>query len=82
MELNVECFANGKKLPDDKVKISNNNFRNNYEILILFQSNGEHKLNIIGKKINTIQEPKLLLTYKINVKITNVINHERESQGY
>ena len=76
MELNVECFANGKKLPEDKVKISNNNFRNNYEILILFQSNGEHKLNIIGKKKGSSSEPQIILSYKINVKIINIIKHE------
>ena len=76
MDISVECFANGKKMPEDKVKISNSTFRNNYEILILFSSNGEHKLNIIGKKMNTIGEPKVLLTFKINVKITNIIKHE------
>ena len=76
MDISVECFANGKKMPEDKVKISNSTFRNNYEILILFSSNGEHKLNIIGKKMNTIGDPKVLLTFKINVKITNIIKHE------
>ena len=76
MELEVECFVNGRKMPEDKIKISNNNFRNNYEVLIVFQSNGEHKLNIIGKKINSIIEPKIILSYKINVKITNIIKHE------
>ena len=76
MDLEVECFVNGRKLPEDKVKLSNNISRNNYEILILFTSNGEYKLNIIGKKINTAQQPQLLLTYKINVKITNIIKHE------
>ena len=76
MELQIECFVNGRKLPEDKVKLNNGEFRNIYDIYIKFTSNGEYKLNIIGKKINTIQEPKLLLTYKINVKITNVINHE------
>ena len=76
MDISVECFANGKKMPEDKVKISNSTFRNNYEILILFSSNGEHKLNIIGKKMNTIGDSKVLLTFKINVKITNIIKHE------
>ena len=76
MDISVECFVNGKKMPEDKVKISNSTFRNNYEILILFSSNGEHKLNIIGKKMNTIGDPKVLLTFKINVKITNIIKHE------
>ena len=63
-------------MPKDKVSISNNNFRNNYEIKIEFTSNGEYKLNIFGKKINTVSEPTILLTYKINVKITNIIKHE------
>ena len=76
MDLEIECFVNGKKIPKDKISISNNNFRNNYEIKILFPSNGEYKLNIIGKKINTASEPTILLTYKINVKITNIIKHE------
>ena len=76
MDLSVQCFANGKKMTEDKVKISNNTFRNNYEILIVFISNGEYKLNIIGKRFNKIEEPKVLLTYKINVKITNIIKHE------
>ena len=76
MDISVECFVNGKKMPEDKVKISNSTFRNNYEILILFSSNGEHKLNIIGKKMNTIGDSKVLLTFKINVKITNIIKHE------
>ena len=76
MELEIECFINGRKLPEDKAKISNNEYRNNYEILIKFTSNGEYKLNIIGKKINTVNEPEIILTFKINVKITNIINHE------
>ena len=76
MELGIECFVNGRKMPKDKVSISNNNFRNNYEIKIIFTSNGEYKLNIFGKKINTVSEPTILLTYKINVKITNIIKHE------
>ena len=76
MDINVQCFANGKKLPEDKIKLSNNTFRNNYELLLVFISNGEYKLNILGKKINTNGDPKVILTYKINVKVTNIIKHE------
>ena len=75
-DLEVECFINGRKLPEDKVKIDNSEFRNNYDIKIIFTSNGEYKLNIIGKKINTVNEPQTLLTFKINVKIKNIIKHE------
>ena len=67
-------------MPEDKVKLSNNTFRNNYNLLILFTSNGEYKVNIIGKKLNTISEPNLLLTFKINVKIKNVIKHEETKE--
>ena len=80
MELQAQCFVNGKKMPEDKVKLSNNTFRNNYNLLILFTSNGEYKVNIIGKKLNTISEPNLLLTFKINVKIKNVIKHEETKE--
>lgn len=75
-DLEAECFINGRKLAQDKVIISNNEFRNDYNIKIIFTSNGEYKLNIIGKKINTVNEPKVLLSFKINVKITNIIKHE------
>jgi hypothetical protein len=80
MELQAQCFVNGKKMPEDKVKLSNNTFRNNYNLLILFTSNGEYKVNIIGKRLNTISEPNLLLTFKINVKIKNVIKHEETKE--
>ena len=76
MDLEVECFINGRKLPEDKLKLDNSVNRNNYELKIIFTSNGEYKLNILGKKINTVHQPKILLTYKINVKITNIIKHE------
>ena len=76
MDLEVECFINGRKLPEDKIKLDNSINRNNYELKIIFTSNGEYKLNILGKKINTVHQPKILLTYKINVKITNIIKHE------
>lgn len=76
MELEVECFANGRKLPKDKAKIADNNFRNRYNITIIFPNNGEYKLNVIGKQTGSVLEKQILLVFKINVKITNIIKHE------
>ena len=76
MELEIECFTNGRKLTEDKAFISNNNFRNRYEITIIFPSNGEYKLNVIGKQTGTVLDKELLFSFKINVKITNIIKHE------
>ena len=76
MELEVECITNGRKLPQDKAFISNNGFRNRYEITIIFPSNGEYKLNVIGKQTGSVLDKEKLFTFKINVKITNIIKHE------
>jgi hypothetical protein len=76
MELEVECISNGKKLPEDKIFIANNDFRNKYNVTVIFPSNGEYKVNIIGKQIGSIVDKAILFTYKINVKITNIIKHD------
>ena len=76
MDLDVECFCNGKKLPSDKASITDNNFRNKYEITIIFQNNGEYKLIILGKPTATVIKQFPIFSYKINVKITNIIKHE------
>ena len=76
-DLEVELILNGKKLPEDNVKITDNDLRSNYEVTLIFPTNGEYKLNIIGKQQHTINEEKYeILSYKINVKITNIISHE------
>ena len=76
-DLEVELILNGKKLPEENVKITDNDLRSNYEVALIFPANGEYKLNIIGKKQHTINEEKYeILSYKINVKITNIISHE------
>ena len=79
MDIGIDCTLNGKKVPEDKCKLEDNNFRNRYNIKFIFQNNGEYKLNINGKKIGSNTESKVLLIYKINVKVTNIIKHE-ESQ--
>jgi hypothetical protein len=76
MELEVECLCNGRKLPEDKAKIADNNFRNIYNIIIVFPNNGEYKLNVIGKQTGSVLDKHVLLAFKINVKITNIIKHE------
>ena len=77
MELEVELYLNGKKLPEENAKITDNDLRSNYQVTLIFPTNGEYKLNIIGKQQHTINEEKYdLLSYKINVKITNIISHE------
>ena len=81
MELEVECINNGRKLPEDKAKIADNGFRNRYEVTIVFQNNGEYKLNIIGKQTGTTVEKHILLTFKINAKITNIIKHEEAKKA-
>ena len=80
MDLFAECTSNGKKLPEDKVKITDNNFRNRYETTVIFQNNGEYKLVILGKPTGTVIDKFPLLTYKINVKITNIIKHEENKK--
>ena len=80
MELEVECISNGRKLPEDKAFISNNNYRNRYEITIIFPNNGEYKLNVIGKQTGSALDKQLLFSFKINVKITNIIKHEENKK--
>ena len=76
MDLSVECTCNGKKLPSDKVSITDNNFKNRYETTIIFPNNGEYKLTILGKPTATVINQFPIFSYKINVKITNIIKHE------
>ena len=80
MELEIECLTNGRKLPEDKAFISNNGFRNRYDITIIFPSNGEYKLNIIGKQTGSVRDKDRLFTFKINAKITNIIKHEENKK--
>ena len=76
MELEIECLCNGRKLPNDKAFIADNNFRNRYNVTLIFPNNGEYKLNVIGKKTGSVIDKQVLLVYKINVKIENIIKHE------
>ena len=76
MELEVECTNNGRRLTEDKAKIADNGFKNRYEITVIFQNNGEYKVNLIGKQVGSIVEKHVLLMFKINAKITNIIKHE------
>ena len=77
MDLEAELYLNGKKLPEENIKITDNDLRSNYEVTLIFPTNGEYKLNIIGKQQHSINEEKFeLFSYKINVKITNIISHE------
>lgn len=78
MELDVECIYNGRKLPEDKASITDNNFRSRYEAKIIFPGNGEYKLIILGKRINTVSQKIPIFSFKINTKIVNIINHEEE----
>ena len=76
MDLQIECTCNGKKLPEEKAFIADNNFKNRYNVTIIFPNNGEYKLNIIGKKVGSAIDKQTLLVFKINVKIENIIKHE------
>jgi hypothetical protein len=81
MELEVESTNNGRKLTEDKAKISDNGFKNRYEITVIFQNNGEYKINLIGKQVGSIAEKKVLLMFKVNAKITNIIKHEEAKKS-
>ena len=78
MEIDAELILNGKKLPKENIKIANNNnVKNNYILTVIFPANGEYKLLILGKKKHSINEEITeLFSYKINVKIINIISHE------
>ena len=77
MDLEVGLFLNGKKMPEENTKLTDNDLRSNYQLTLIFPTNGEYILNIIGKQQHSINEERYdLLSYKINVKITNIISHE------
>ena len=69
MDIELELYLNGKKLPENNAKITDNSIRSHYTVTVLFPSNGIYKLLILGKPQNSIYEEKLkLFYYKINVK--------------
>ena len=77
MDLQVELYLNGKKLPEKNATITDNDLRSNYVVTLIFPSNGEYKLVIKGKQTHAINDEKVeLFSYKINVKITNIISHD------
>ena len=76
-DLEVELYLNGKKVPEKYINLTDNDLKSNYEVTLTFPANGEYKLIIIGKTQHSLNEEKYeLFSYKINVKITNIISHE------
>ena len=74
MDIEVELYLNGKKLPESNAKITANKERNHYAVVLLFPSNGVYKLFIIGKPNNTLfEQKKKLFHYKIYVKLKKVV---------
>ena len=71
--LEAQLFLNEKLLPIENVDINNREVLSNYIITCIFPSDGEYKLNILVKKN---EERKRILTYRINVKIKNIIKHD------
>lgn len=77
MDIFLEFYLNGKKLPEENAKVTENKISTNFMVSLTFPSNGEYKLIILGKQQHPITEEKnILLTYKINVKITNILSNE------
>ena len=71
--IDSELYLNEKLLPKENVDINNKEVLSNYVATIFFPSDGEYKLNFFTKKSEQIIR---LLTYRISVKIKNVIKHE------
>ena len=71
--LESELYLNDKLLPKESVNITNKEGVSNYIIIVYFQTDGEYKLNLLVK---TNQKKEKILTYRISVKIKNIINHE------
>ena len=75
--LDSELFLNDKLLPKESVDIDNREVLSNYTITLFFPSDGEYKLNLIIKKND---EKIKILSYRISVKIKNIIKHEEPKQ--
>ena len=71
--LESELFLNDKLLPKETVDINNKEVVSNYIVTIFFPSDGEYKLNLFNKKNDEIIK---LLTYRISVRIKNIIRHD------
>ena len=75
--LESELYLNDKLLPKESVNITNKEGVSNYIIIVYFQTDGEYKLNLLVK---TNQKKEKILTYRISVKIKNIINHESKKK--
>ena len=71
--LNAELYLNDKLLPKEHVDINNKEDLSIYFITLFFPSDGEYKLYFFTKKNEKITR---ILTYRISVKIKNIIKHE------
>ena len=71
--LEAELFLNEKLLPKNYVTINNKDLVSSYIVTLIFPNDGEYKLNMTTKKNDEI---KTILTYRIKVKIKNIIKHE------
>ena len=71
--LESELYLNDKLLPKESVKITNKEGLSNYIITVYFKVDGEYKLNLLVKLNQKIER---VLTYRILVKIKNIIKHE------
>ena len=75
--LEAQLFLNEKLLPRENVNLDNKEVLSNYTITCYFPSDGEYKLNILFKKNDDV---KKILTYRISVKIKNIINNEEQKK--
>ena len=76
-DIDVDFSLNGKKLPETNAKIAGEASKGIFNVILVFPSNGEYKLAILGKRQHPISDEKIeLFSYKICAKITNIISHE------
>ena len=69
MDIKVKATINGKNIPDDNIKYIETNIKDNFEIKVIFPSNGEYRVSVLGKNITSGEQHHELFVYKINVKI-------------
>ncbi len=69
MDIKVKATINGKNIPADNIKYVETNIKDNFEIKVIFPSNGEYRVAVLGKNITSGEQHHELFVYKINVKI-------------
>ena len=68
-DIKVKATINRKNIQDDNIKYLETNIKDNFEIKVIFPSNGEYRVSVLGKNITSGEQHHELFVYKINVKI-------------